>query len=140
VGVCDRPLTEREREVLLFLTARDDATAAGLRRQIEVARVLQDGECCASFHLSARREDAADAPAGGHPLAIEATLKSDPNRIVRLVTSGEARLSQVEITHDDEAEGPRELPPPEELNSPTWWEWQISNAPEEEWPVVPWAP
>lgn len=139
MAVVDRPLTERERDVLLFLTARDDATAAGLRRQIEVARVVVESRCCASINLMARVEDADDAPAGGRPLTIQATIRSDPSRTVRLVTSGQARLSHVEISHDDETEGPRELPPPEELDSPTWWEWEPSaDAPTEEWAAVPW--
>ena len=135
----DRNLTDREREVLLFLTAGDHDTATALREQVRYARVLKEASCCASAHVGASREDARDAPAGGL-LTIEAQVRGVPERVVRLVTSSEARLSHIEISHDGEAVGPPELPPTAELDSPHWWEWHWSDAPPPGWRAVPWPP
>jgi hypothetical protein len=115
----ERSLTTRERQILDYLLRGDSSTAAALRRQAAVARVLQESPCCASIHLYADPAEAADAPAAGITI-IEAEWKGSPRRSVRLTTSGEARLSHLELVHEKEEIAPPEFPLPRELAEPSW--------------------
>jgi hypothetical protein len=104
--------------VLSFLLGWDSPSAPALRRQAAVARVLKESRCCASIHLYSDPLEADDAPAAGI-LVIEATWTSSPRRSVRLTTSGEARLSHLELVHEEEDTAPFEFPPPSELAEPS---------------------
>jgi hypothetical protein len=89
-----------------------------LRRQVAVARVLRESSCCASIHLYADPAEADDAPASDF-VVVEALWTSSPRRSVRLTTSAEARLSHLELVHEEEETAPLEFPPPSELSEPS---------------------
>jgi hypothetical protein len=114
----ERDLTEREREVLSFLLRGESLTVIALRRQAAVARVLRESPCCASIHVYSDPIEADDAPAAGI-VVVEAEWTRSPRRSVRLTTSGGARLSHLELVHEEEETAPLEFPPPGELAEPS---------------------
>jgi hypothetical protein len=113
----DRPLKEQEEAVASFLaTALPDGGEA-IRTQLKAGRVLSEGSCCASVHIYAHTDDSRPAPVE-RATVIEAGWTSEPHRFIRLAIAATGWISHLELVHEEEAEGPREFPPPSELRPP----------------------
>ncbi len=115
----ERPVNQREREVLRYLVSRaDESVVPALLRQVESARVLQGpGPCCATVHIYS---DVWSEGVTGQGFAIEAPWTQKPLRSVRLriAGGGPLQLSLLELRHEDEDIAPMEFPAPEQLGPP----------------------
>jgi hypothetical protein len=116
-----RALTQREREILLYLLSVESPGVAELRQQAETA-LAASWECCgcASIELTVDRLAAPRSIVSG--LAIEASANERAEQFFELLLwVDDGWLSAIEVVNylEQQEQPPGEIPPPAELGPPT---------------------
>jgi hypothetical protein len=103
--------------MVLFLASVLPDGGAVLRSQLEHARVLSEGACCASVVIVPDQENS-PAVATQEATAIEALSTADPHESVRLVITRSGLISHLELVHPEGTIASQEFPAPSELGQP----------------------